>query len=606
VSEVYSEPQITQSGLARVSNTDYEVIRQWCLDDPYFFLVNVCRFKDLVPRFHRPLAYLMAGEPHLLLWSLKNYDSMVTAQLKDEMRRFGIDLSNPDIADVRQFCRFLNIRIARGFYKTSLGVGTNTWRITKDPNHTTLIIHGIDDGAWAMCGQMGDIIKGDIYGALFPDRTPNEPKKDITRERIQLRGRTVPHRDPCVTAKGSGSDITGGHFSTFYFDDLVTEKMTITEILKAREYTNRVNGLRIKSEPLTRIHIGTVYDDEDDNKILRGIEHCVQIHIPLEVHYDDHGKPEPTTVYNVMKPGVLTLPELPSHTREEVDRLKKEYLADPEKGVYSLLKNQYLVGSSTGDERFPPSVVFNRKYELVTVGDDPKTAKTFIRRQDRDINGQLLWLDPEKTKPKLRLVDPSTLRIAIGEDPAVSQSATADIYGCTALGMDEQGIVYQLKTVAGKGWEQGLEQLRFFDEEFDFPPKVGIENGAIKILLVALMQRDSRWRRLTSRIVGVAHNNVSKEKRIDTLVSAPLKMGTLLLHPQDVATRQEMIAYRPGKNAKDGRLDSIAIAMTVLSGSVLGNQAESNKHLEALDREYEASLEGGLPTYSFLGDDIPL
>ena len=74
---------------------------------------------------------------------------------------------------------------------------------------------------------------------------------------------------------------------------------------------------------------------EDDDAILRRIESCMHLNIPIEVH------DEPTTIQNVMEKGTPTLPELWS--AERIVGLKERARANSNgKGVYDLLKNYYL------------------------------------------------------------------------------------------------------------------------------------------------------------------------------------------------------------------------------------------------------------------------
>lgn len=581
---------------------ELQYIRRQLEADPFLFLTTVCGFTDLVPRFHQPLAYLLGGRANRLAWVIDQPDrqSEVTRQIKRELTRFGIDWRNAKhLPLIEKFCRFINIRIFRGAYKSSVGVGVNTYRITVNPNTTGLIIHGVDDGAIAMCSQMGDIIKSDIYRAIWPDRIPENEKVNIAQDYIKLAGRTVPHKEPCIEARGQSSSSVGRHYDYFYLDDLIEEKMSPVEIAAAREFLNTIDPLSIKSKStnVTRIHIGTRFDEEDDHAILENIPECVQIYVPIDVLPNR----EPRSIENIKIRGIPTLPEV--HSVEDIESLKTKQLADPDKGAYSLLRNYYLVTKSASNEMFPAALVNSRHYDWKV---DEKTGRRSIVRQARDRQGQPVFLDAEKTVPKLVEVDPAALRYALGVDPAVSTSETADEYGAACLAIDHEGVIYLMKTVAGKGWNRCLEAAHQLDHFYGYPAKIGWEQGGAQDLLTELMQRDERYRRMHSRIVPVNHKNNPKIERIDRLVASKLKMGDFLLDPADHEVRREMRAFRGLKNGKDARLDAIAIAMTCLTAPAVSQTAQEVQKNEAeRNRRYKASLDPmtGTPLYEWAAED---
>jgi hypothetical protein len=211
-----------------------------------------------------------------------------------------------------------------------------------------------------------------------------------------------------------------------------------------------------------------------------------------------------------------------------------------------------------------------------------------------------------KGQPKLLTVDMASLRFAIGVDPAVSSSETADQWGATVLGIDGTGVVYQLETVAGKGWRTSLKAVSELDKKYGYPAKIGFEKGVIYDLLSELQQMDERYRNMRSRVVPVDHKNARKEDRIKRFVVERLATGDFLWNSADIETRNEARRYVPGKNAKDNRLDSIAIAMTQLVGSV-SYQSEDEAMRESMqrEREYKKSLDPytQLPTYAWAYED---
>lgn len=579
------------SGMATLSPSQKNFYRLLVYNDPWLFNHAVCGLTRLVPRIHQPLTYAFAGRAEHLAWFLNTTSerSLVIDQVRSELDRLGADPTAFDVAtwrwdnaaaqrSMRKAISRIVQCLARGFYKSSNMIGTQTWRITHDPDRTLLITHGVDPFAWAMCEQIGEFIRSDTYRFFFDDpeapeyrRFPAEPKANILKDYIRLRGRTVPHPQPNVEARGAASTSTSGHYDIFVNDDITTAEQTPIEMETAVEFLDRMGGLVIRGNDIDRYGSETRHGLEDAFAIVTRNPRVMRIVLPNEIH------DEQLTLGTIRRVGIPTVPEI--QNAEQIAEDKDDYLKTPQKGGLKYLQDFALIADAETASLFPPPLVERREWQWST---DERGRKWIVRqaRGNRDKTGRRtrLWTDgardielpetapcPEGARPKMAKVDLDQMHRVMGVDPAVS--LTGDDWACTVAAIDGQQFKYQVETIAAKGHEILLQAVLLLDEKWN-PMKIGVEKAGQQELVVSLMHGDERFRRIKHKIVPVPNNNVVKVTKIRNLVSAPLLSGDLLLAPDDGGLRHEMKLYKPlSPKAIDNRLDSLAIAMTMLDAS---------------------------------------
>lgn len=596
------------SGLAYLSPSQKNFYRLLLYNDPWLFNHVVCGLTRLVPRIHQPITYAIAGRAEHLAWFLNTTTekSLVIDQFRSELDRLGADPSAFDVAtwrwdnaaaqrSMRKAISYFIQLLARGFYKSSNMMGTATWRITNDPNRTMLITHGVDDKAWALCEQMGDFLRSSTYRFFFDDpeapeyrRFPDEPKQNILKNYIRLRGRTVPHKEPNVEARGATSTSTSGHYDIFVGDDITTVEQTPVEMQTAMVFLSRMPALQIHGNEIDRLFSETRHALDDAYAIVIRNPRVMHIELPNELH------DEPLTLGTIRRVGIPTVPEI--QNAEQIAEIKDDYLKDPEKGGLAYLQDYALVADAESASLFPPAVVDKREWQWA---EDERKKKWIVRqaRGNRDKSGKRtrLWVSgerivelpenapcPEGFTPKMAKIDPAQMHRVLGVDPAVS--LVGDDWGVTAAAIDGQQFKYQLETIAAKGAEILMQAVLLLNEKWN-PVKIGVEKAGAQELVIMLMQGDERFRSIKYKIVPVPNANVVKVTGIRNFVSGPLISGDLLLAPEDGGMRHEMKVYKPmSPKAIDNRLDSLVVASKLLDAS----RAESTDAIVARAAEARA------------------
>lgn len=536
--------------------SQWEQFRRLLKADPFLFSTWVAGFDKLLPRVHQPLSYLMAGRARHLAWYLTNtkHESEVIDQIRSELQRFGIDASDPtQLGRLQRALATVDIRLGRGLYKTSTGVPTMLCAITNDPNITMLIVHGVEPKAHAMCTQMGDIIASRMYRFFFPDRIPADFKNNVTKNWIRLEGRTAPHLQPCVEAMGANTTATGGHYDTFYIDDLNTEEQSPIEQEQACGFLNKIPGLSIRGNTVwghvRRVHVGTRYGNDDDAAKLAANSRAIHINMPAE-------KRMQPTLAKIREIGEPTVPEI--LTKDDLADIIEEHIA--QNGEVAYFRNYLLIPDSEAAALFPPEIIDANKLggQWGWVNDPGNPHRRFgVVRAERDAKREIV-VDPKTGKPKLVTIPLSAMRVVLGVDPSASDAG--DEWAVSAIGRDHQGYFYQLETRAGHTHNYLLDVTLEMAAVWS-PWKIGVEKAALSVLSIDLMQRDARFAPIKHRIVPVSTNNQNKLVRFRTILSPKLIAGDLMLSPDDVHTRAEAKQYKYGPKAKDNRLDSLTIAL---------------------------------------------
>jgi hypothetical protein len=546
---------VAQTGsLEGVTPNDFLLLKQHLLTDPFDFGKFFCDYSDLTDAFHRPLAYIggHCTDKLVTLLNKPSFNSYVLSALRVELQLRDIDWNTPEgYQAFDELLDFVNLRLYRGAGKSSvLTHASILWCVTRDPNDIIALMSVNDEAARGFCKQIRDTLNTDLYRLFFPERIPNgDLSKLFTESHVTIGGRTTQAKERTIEARGFLSAWARTHFKKFWYDDIVTDANCGDADLKAvRTQLGNQNGLHMPKVRIWRRHVGTVWAEQDDHAELKKIPHCLTLVIPIEVY--DGPTPEDMSIR-----GTPTNPEW--HDERRIRRIFAETCANEKEGPLGYKRNFWLDPlAATGDRMFPASLVNASLYPIVK-----RNSETVLKRLARDEAWQPIFEEDGKT-PKYAYLNPfRDMRRVLGIDPAYSQ--TGDDWAVTALGTDLEECNYQLETLAGKGWEALQAAIIVMILKWQ-PHAVGYERaGAQEETFKTWLANDKNARRYKRLFQPVSHNSQSKDWRLANLILEFMRMKRLLLNKNDAAMHDEMTGYIPGPKAKDNRLDSLAIAMTL-------------------------------------------
>lgn len=543
--------------ITAIDGASRDAIRASLLEDPFLFCKVVCGHRELSSRFHRPLAYLLAGCTDKLI-SLLNDSSLDDAFVIRALRRsirdvHGIDWNAPyGRNQLDRLIRFCNVRMYRGSGKSSVLHDIVLWHATRDPNETILICSGAEERAVSFVKQIRKIVLSDAYRELFPERVPVvDLATALTEKKITLRGRTNPSPQATIEAWGYASNNVGAHYNRFILDDLVgPENSSPVELAKVHKYLADMVGLFTPGldRPVTRFHIGTRYDEQDDSNEFEKNKNCLSLIVPIETHDG--------LVEDISLRGTPTNPDWTPE--EEVQMRFDAIVTDPSEGPASWRRNFLLDPSAGGGRIFPSAIVDGADW---TPWIHPLTKKMWVSRVERDPKTKAPLLDKTGATRWLRF-DPALLFTVIGVDQSFADDG--DEWAVSAVASDQWGYKYQLRTITGHGFDAMWEIILLLALQYK-PRRIGLEKGAAQETTMLLKSREAALARIRGLIEGVSHKNEPKVFRIINNVAEPMKMGRYLLDPTDLATKSEMKLYKgPSSRAKDNILDSLAIANVLI------------------------------------------
>lgn len=569
---------LTDTSVYGLSAEELAATRAACLDDPFIFARFICGHKDLTPKLHMPLLYVAAGLVDKLVPILNSpdfADSYTVRQIKRELLRHSVDWNTPfGRQRMVEIFRFVNIRVSRGFGKSSsITHGLRLWKMTKDPNLTAALITNVDDPkAKDFCKQIRATILSDRYRAIFPDRVP-EDLKLLQESRITLAGRTVPDMEPCLMAFGYAASPVGYHFDELHFDDLVArENSSLVALAEVRDFLANLSGLYKPGfrYPIVRMHVGTRWDDEDDDAEVRKIARCFTINVPI--WYRD----APTDDITIA--GTPTAPDWKD--LENIKLLQEEVLSNPQEGAIAWRCNYELDPSAGGGRIFPSNLV--DASDWIPYRPDPKYKSKFAEWPSRLIE--------EKETRKTLAFDPEKLYVVTACDQ--SFASDGDEWSVASVGCDQYGHRYVLEVRTGHGVEAMLDAVEMQRLTWK-PRRIGFEKIAAQHVIELVVKLGVKYRMLRGSIESVSHNNKPKEWRLRNFVAEMLKMRRLHLNPRDTQTKAEMKAYKPGPKAKDNILDALAMCEVLIqksSQSEAGQDAWQEK-LRRINADHRAALD---------------
>ncbi len=548
-----------------LTKADIDEIRRNADSDVFYFGRVICGHQDLVLEDHGPLMYAAAGQADKLIALLRSdLDSYTIKEFRRECSRFGINIKSPDAeARLAEHLRVIDLRVYRGSGKSSsLTHAVRLWKMVRYPNMSSALITNVEDPkAKDFCKQIRATILSELFAAVYPDRVPVDPKGSLTENRLTLAGRTIPDKEPCLMAFGHKTSPTGYHFDELQFDDLVgRENKSIIEIAEVRDFLSNVAdlynpGIRF---PIRRIHVGTRWDEEDDAAHVRKYAPTLAITVPIwirETPSDD------ITVQGV--------PTTQWKTLEAIIAKQEEVLSNPEEGALSWRCNNELDPAIGGGRIFSAQLVDNADWKPFR---DVATTngREWVMRPVFDKDGSR-ELSKDGTTPKSLAFDPELLFKITCCDQSFSDDG--DEWAVGTVGMDQYGHTYELEMTADHGFEAMLDAILMHHATWK-PMRIGMEKIAAQKAIEVLLNLDQRFRKIYSLIESVPHNNFSKVYRIRNFVAEVMKMRRHWGNPRDIETKQEKKKYKPGPNAKDNRLDVLAMCAVLAQKSLQPKEEE--------------------------------
>lgn len=574
--------------------------------DVWLFIKWICGHgADDLARFHRPLAYLLAGDAVRLAASLNQYESEVVTQIRADLLRRGIDWNTVDgIRKLKRQMRRVNERISRSMGKSIVLDDVICWLGSVDPDEDILLVSKSDDAAWAMCESIGNIMRSDAYQLYYGDRYRPDW---ITKKWIRMVGRTKTNQDT-IEARGINSQSYSKHYSIIAGDDLssteakqgdatVEDEIRFIASLHGLSLSERWGGTRY-------LFVGTIQGPKDGHAELSRNPEYITIVIPIWRHPSG----AKWTVRNMMDDGVPVLEEL-----YDVDACKEkraDTLANESRGLgkISWLQNFLLCAHEAGAMQFTAELLrsqfFNRIYTKSSIGGwvirrylydtdaegnrVPKRGLEFRSGEDCRCYRACGLRDHAYVQ-----FDPLTLPRNLGVDQAIS--GTGDDWGVGVAAVDPFGHKYQLKGAYDKGYWKMVAAIpvifRVYGGALNPPDKIGIESNVWQQMSADWMKRDDTFQYLARRIEPLKPTQTAKVARIYNDVYSGLEDGTLWLDPDDEIFQRCALSYDASQPDKqwDDPLDAVAMAIQT---HIYVASAMDDKEMSRFAQEQAAMLAG--------------
>ena len=604
------QPETPKTGV-RIAKSEIQRRRKAMDADVWLFIKWVCGHgADDIARFHRPLAYMIAGDAVRLAAALNTYESEVVTRIREELTRRNIDWNTrAGLLRLRKLLQRVNDRISRSMGKTIIGRDVMLWKGSRDPNIDILIVSKSDDAAWAMCEAIGNIMRTEAYSRYYPDRL--NPKEDwITKKWIRMAGRTVTEQDT-IEARGINSQSYSKHYNEIYGDDLASTeaKQGDATVEDAIRFIASLHGIS-KSERFggTRyVFNGTIQGPKDDHAALSSNPEYLSIVIPIWRHPSG----AKWTIKNMMEDGVPVLPELydiPACREKRADTLANDAL-----GKISWLQNFLLCAHEAGAMQFTVNLLRTQFFSRIYT--NQSKAGWLLRRYlyVRDDKGNSI----PKRDPNLRKegtcrcyrdcgladhayvqFDPLTLPRNLGVDQAIS--GTGDQWGVGVAAVDPFGHKYQFKGEYDRGyWKMVLAIPAVFNRYGGManpPDRVAMESNTWQAISADWLKRDEALQYLARRIEKLPPTVAAKVKRIYNDIYAGLEDETLWLDPEDEVFQNCALKYNAADPDKqwDDPLDCVAMAIQTHKHAASSlDDAELKKFAQEQDRDFAANCDPG-------------
>lgn len=335
----------------------------------------------------------------------------------------------------------INLMAPRNHAKsTCFTVVNSLWLIGNNPNIRILIVSASAMQAQGFLREIKDkILKSpkyrQVFGDLFPEEA-NSPGEKWTSSEIIVR-RSVSHKDPTVTALGSGGPILSKRADVIICDDILSVENTRTSAQreKIKQWYNEVLLPVLEPDGVV-INIGTAWNLED------------------------------------------LLHEQVKNPRADV---RKRYKA--------ILPN----GESLWPERWPIEKLQELKEEIGSIAFSKSYLNEAISSEDAVFKSS--WIDEAKKKGRDRKLlynlegqDQQKMTVAMGVDLAISQKETGDYTAFAVVGEMEDGTKIPLYLAQEKlTFAQTQEMIKDLYQRFN-PALIKVESNAYQAALVRDMQ----------------------------------------------------------------------------------------------------------------------
>lgn len=550
--------------IRKLSPEQRDFYKRAMIADPWLFSKHICHRDPKAERHHRPLLYLYTRQAHLLAACLSDprFDGPITDQIQADFERHGIDWTKPeDLPKVQRRIRRLNVRLPRSSGKSTFADDGDLWTGTVDPDVTISIGSKSDPYAWARIETIGKFVLSPEYSFWFPERVPDDIRKDINLDRILLKGRERIVPEGTIEGRGITSQWTGRHYRINRRDDIVGTESGEASLLDALRHMANIDALHDETGWIGDTYIGTVNGENDDHSQLLDDDDVLTIAVGIEEHDDG------TTLDNVFDTGKLLLPEW--FPRERVDEIKSNARKNKEYGPVALLQNYYMTAHRAG------TMLFNRRMV---------EQAQFVWRYDDLLRTNLIYRPKkgcEKTprdasRPDFRPQDWFALdlrhlpRTAFAFAVDQSTSLFGDEWAMVLVAIDWEGVFYILKSLVGRGYQVLLDELLPFDRSSGNPHYIGIDANAAQGMTVEWIKRSEEFRSIARRVHPIKSTNERKDVNIRNWLQARMICGDAYVNPKLHEFNAELLKYRPYKddgrrrsNPVDNQLDGAWMAMTL-------------------------------------------
>lgn len=563
-----------------------------------------------IERFHRPMAYLIAGDAERLAACLNSprHVSQITIDLRADLKRREIDWNTKrGRRQLAKLLRRINDREARKIGKTSVGLDVILACTSANPNLTVGIASKSDPVAQdRMCSVIGKTMLTDAYAMYYGDRLmPTNPEKSITKKWIDMNGRGFSD-EHTIDARGINSQWTAHHYAWIYADDIVGTESGEASTQDALRWIAAINFIsRMEGLGGSRhIFRGTIYGAKDDNSVLIADGSFLSLNIPI------WKKNVPHTLDNIAIEGVPVLPEW--QPLEAIREERRHTLANPTLGAISWLRNNELSADEPGAFQFSNELLKRAKFVWVErkrqKGQGFETYNVMRRylwngdgtpKLDPNLTITepcLCWMACKNKNHAFKEFDPLRLPRRMAVDQAYTRNG-GDKFGVRCGAQDPDGFVYILKGAGGKGYNLMVPLIPYVFNMWggaaNPPQKLGIESNSAQAVTADWMKRDNAFRFLARRIVKLSPGQTEKQIRIFNNLYANLKMGRVLLDPDDHERDVDYLAYDPTvPDPEDSILDGDAMVVTMF-GIPAAEYSDEERRLDEIrsEREYWANVD---------------
>lgn len=547
-----------------------------------FMRVATPQGMGFVERFHRPMAYLLAGDALRLAASLNAFDSAITQELKRIFQAKGYDWNTrAGIARIHQWLFRVDERVARGFAKTSVGLRVILKVSSVDPNLSIGIASKSDKVAQIkMCSTIGGMMLTDDYVMYYPERlAPSNPEQNITKEWIQMHGRDAGRDQKSIEARGINSQWTGNHYDWIYADDIVGTESGEASTEDAIKWIATLNSISKKPGLGESRHIfnGTIYGKSDDHAELVKKGTFLSIVIP------GWKKDVPHSLANIEIDGVATLPEW---INEDQIRAERAETCTGQLGRIAWLQNFELSAADTGAFQFDTELLKRSKFlwtkgykqvgstvvpirvmrrYLFTPKGEPIRNKNF--KADGDGGQCRCARGCRFPDHAYREFDPYQLPRVMAVDQAFKTKG-GDRWATCPAAQDPDGHVYILRGEVGRGYPMMIASIPIVFRRWggmkNPPEKVGIESNAAQGVTATWLQMSDEFRYLADLVVKLSPGNIQKNIRIFNNLYGGMLAGRVHIDPDFQDFDSEALGYDPNeKEPADDLLDAAAMDVTL-------------------------------------------